>query len=73
MFNFNLIKNLKIIFKFGHNNKKELSNDHRKVGILVEGKDTTFVDCEGSGPDAGLLDRGENTMAVRSKFIAIKK
>ena len=66
MFNLNIVKNLKIIFKFGKKDKR--FSDNKKVGILSEGKNAKFIDCEGCGPDAGLQDKGENTKVVRGKY-----
>ena len=67
MFNFNIIKNLKIILKFGKKDKK-FSNCNKRVGILTQGKKAKLIDCEGCGPDAGLQDNGENTKVIRGKY-----
>ena len=67
MFNLNIIKNLKIILKFRKKDKR-LSDDNKRVGILTEGKNAKFIDCEDFGSDAGLQDKGENTKVIRGKY-----
>lgn len=45
-------------------------NDKRKVGVLLEGRNATLVNCHGEGPDAGLIDKGENNKSIDSNYIA---
>lgn len=37
-----------------------------RVGLINKGKNNTYVDCEMSGPDAGMINTGENTQVIRS-------
>lgn len=68
MIRFNLIDKLKIIFNF-----KKSKTNRRTSGIVTEGKNATFVNCEGSGPDAGIIDKGKNTTAINSNFTSTGK
>ena len=68
MLNFNLIEKLKVVLPFGKKN-----NDKRKVGVLEEGKDSLYVNCEGVGPDGGLINKGKRNKFINSRWRASKK
>lgn len=68
MIRFNFIEKIKLIFNF-HKNK----TDKRMSGVITEGKNATLIDCEASGPDAGIIDRGKNTTAINSNFTSTGK
>lgn len=68
MIRFNLIEKIKLII-----NSKKGKADKRMFGIITEGKNATFVDCEGRGPDAGIIDKGKNTTAINSNFTSTGK
>jgi hypothetical protein len=48
----------------------KLEKENRKSGVLYEGKNATFIGCKMSGPDAGLIDRGEGLKAIGSEMTA---
>ena len=54
MLNFNLIEQIKLKFNFG---KK--ATEQKKVAVIDEGKDSLYVNCEGIGPDGGLINKGK--------------
>jgi len=68
MFNVNLIEKLKLIFNFSKKTK-----DKRKAGVIDEGKESLYINCEGTGPDAGLINKGKRNKFVNSKWNASKK
>jgi len=49
-------------------NNKENSKKIQRVGLLEEGKNNKYIDCEMEGPDFGMIDRGENTEVINSKM-----
>ncbi|MCK9578212.1 hypothetical protein M0R01_01805 [bacterium] len=64
MIRFNLIEKLKLILNL---NKKSDKNNQRS-GVICEGKNATFINCKGIGPDAGIIDKGENTTSINSEW-----
>ncbi|MDD3006691.1 MAG: hypothetical protein PHX30_03870 [Candidatus Pacebacteria bacterium] len=54
---------LKWIFEKPKNN-----GDKRKAGILLEGKHAQLNRVIGKGPDAGLIDKGEDSNIANSEF-----
>lgn len=66
-FKFNLIEKLKLVFNF---NKKA---SIKRYGVIEEGEDSLYVNCEGSGPDGGLLNKGKRTKSINTKWVATKK
>jgi len=60
---------LKLLEKV-YKNKFKVKKETRKTGVLCEGKNATFINCEGVGPDAGMIDKGENTTSIDSKWKA---
>ncbi|MDD4661928.1 MAG: hypothetical protein PHG24_01455 [Candidatus Pacebacteria bacterium] len=64
MIRFNLIEKLKLVFTFGKGHKKE----NLKSGVICEGENATFINSKGSGPDAGMLDKGKNTSSINSEW-----
>lgn len=71
MIRFNLIEKIKLIFNIKVSNKKAV--DSRRAGVLVEGKNSIFVNCKGVGPDAGMIDKGKGTKIINSEWIATGK
>lgn len=49
-------------------NKQQREIDQRRAGVIDEGIDTTFIDCEGVGPDAGLISKGKGMKSINSKW-----
>lgn len=41
-----------------------------RAGVLNTGENNMFVNCEMSGPDAGMIDKGKNTKVIESKITA---
>lgn len=68
MFRFNLIEKLKLVVHIGKT--KEQERDLQRVGALDEGIDTTFINCEGVGPDGGLISRGKGLRSINSRWVA---
>jgi len=68
MFNFNLIEKIKLVFNF---NKK--SKDVKRYGVIDEGKDSLYVNCEGVGPDGGLINKGKGNTFINTEWKALKK
>ncbi len=56
-----------------YKNKFKVKKEIRKAGVLCEGKNATFINCEGVGPDAGMIDKGENTTSIDSKWRATRR
>lgn len=50
-----------------------MEEEQKRAGILSEGKDTTFINCVGIGPDAGIIEKGTGTKAIDSQFYATGK
>lgn len=71
MFKFNLIEKLKLVFNFRKIDKNNI--DYRRAGVIDEGKYSTYENCVGIGPDAGIINKGKCTKMINSKWIAIDK
>ncbi|MBD3331138.1 hypothetical protein GF354_06490 [Candidatus Peregrinibacteria bacterium] len=67
MLNFNLIEKLKITFGGRKSNK---SIEQKRVGVIDEGVDATYINCEGIGPDGGLISMGKRMKSINSKWRA---
>jgi len=65
MFNLNFIEKFKLRF-----NVNRKYNDRQRAGVLCEGKNATFINCKGVGPDAGMIDKGKNTTSLNSEWKA---
>jgi hypothetical protein len=52
---------------------KDIKSDMRRAGIINEGSHNSFIDCEAIGPDAGIIDKGNNTKVIRGEYKSIRK
>lgn len=49
---------------------KKQTKDTRKAGVIDEGINSTYINCEGIGPDAGLINKGKGLKSINSKWIS---
>jgi len=68
MIHFSLIEKIKLKINFNKKNK-----DKKRVAVLDEGKDSLYVNCEGVGPDRGLINRGKRNKFINTKWKVSKK
>ncbi|MFA6177499.1 MAG: hypothetical protein WC694_01230 [Candidatus Paceibacterota bacterium] len=57
-----------LYYLFGIGKPKKESADTRKAGVIDEGINSTYIDCEGAGPDAGLISKGKGLKSINSKW-----
>jgi len=51
---------------------QNISQKSQRVGLLEEGKNNTYINCEMEGSDYGMIDRGKNTTIIDSKIKSTK-
>lgn len=54
---------LRYVFSVEKSKNKE---DRKRAGVIDEGLNSTYVDCEGIGPDAGLISKGNGLRSINS-------
>ncbi|GEM_PF-4709165 len=52
---------------------KKYDKNTKKAGVIDEGIDSTYINSEGVGPDAGLISRGKGLKSINSKWISNDK
>lgn len=59
-----------VVIYFGIRSDKENSEekDIRKAGVIDEGVDSTYVNCEGIRSGAGLISKGKGLKSINSKW-----
>ena len=53
---------------FGIGKSKKGDKDIRRAGVIDEGVNTTFIDREGIGPDAGLISKGKGLKSINNTW-----
>lgn len=71
MIRFNLIEKLKLVFHIKRSQKN--NKDQRGAGVIDERVDSTYINCEGIGLDAGIINKGKGMRSINSKWTATKK
>ena len=59
-----VVGGLILYYIFGIGKTKRNSNDTRKAGGIDEGVGSTYINCEGIGPDAGLISKGSGLKSI---------
>lgn len=65
-----VIGGLILYYFFGIGKTKKETSDTRKAGVIDEGIDSTYINCEGVGQDAGLISKGKGLKSINSKWIS---
>lgn len=63
-----VIGGLILYYLFGIGKPKNETRDTRKAGVIDEGINSTYENCEGVGQDAGLISKGKGLRSINSKW-----
>ncbi len=48
--------------------RAEKNKGKRRAGVIDEGINSTYINCKGVGPDAGLISQGKGLKSINSEW-----